>query len=417
MHLHLDTPSGAAGDMIVAACLDLGVSFDWLKGELASLGVDGYALSTEAVSRSGIAATRFVVDDHHHADMHDHSHDHSHGHEHKHQNEGLHHHHHAGPNRHLKDLLGIVESAPFSESVKERASRIFVCLAEAEAEVHGQSLETVHFHEVSGVDTLLDVVGACLALEHLGVTSISCSPLTVGSGIIECAHGSLPAPAPATLAILRSGGIPFRQANVETELLTPTGAALLAGLVDRFGACPAMRCEQTGHGAGSREIPGRPNVLRALLGTLESGLGVETDTVFELRAMVDDMTPEATAYCLERCLTVGALDAYALHGTMKKGRPGLEIVVLTHVDKLPPVRDTIFRESSTFGIRISETPRQILPRTVETVDVQDCSIRIKIGRIGDEVVHRQPEFEDCRAAACVLGLPLQEVMRLALEKL
>lgn len=440
MHLHFDPSSGAAGDMIVAACLDLGVSFDDLQTRLAALGVEGYHLSAERVQRSGMAATRFVVTDladakspghdhadshshdhghHHHEPHHNHGHSRHHGHDHAHEHPHDHgpshghghaHDHQHGPHRHLKDLLDIVETADLPPVVAERSAAAFRLLAEAEGEVHGKSPDAVHFHEVSGVDTLVDVVGACLALEMLGVTSVSCSPLTVGSGVIPCAHGTLPAPAPATVAILQKRGAPFRQADVQAELLTPTGAALLATLVDSFGACPAMRCDRIGYGAGSREIPGRPNVLRALLGTVADS-GYQTDAVVEMRTVVDDMTAEAVSVCLEECFRAGALDAYAVPATMKKSRAGLELTVLSAPASADAVRNAFFRHSSTFGLREQSIQRNILSREKVTVHVQGQPIRLKIGRIGGEIIRTQPEFDDARAAAEVLDLPLIRVMR------
>lgn len=345
-----------------------------------------------------------------------------------------------------------------STRVKERASRIFRIMAEAEATVHGQSIDRVHFHEISGIDTAVDVIGSCIALELLEVDSVSSSSPSVGSGMLMCEHGIFPIPAPATLEILKSHNIPWR-AGGEGERATPTGMALLAGLAESYGASPEITVTRIGYGAGHREFEDVPNLLRAIIGKpgragaservspntiiaqsepeptgdlvlarddasylpaaiasmLPGEKAAEGDRVAEFRFVVDDMTPEAVAYLCEKCLAAGALEAYSVAAVMKKGRSGHEVTVLSTTDAAAVVADVIWRESTTFGMRVGERSRLILPRDIRTVAVLGQKIRIKLGWRGGAVVRRQPEYEDCRAAAQATGMPLVEVFQLAKE--
>jgi len=306
-------------------------------------------------------------------------------------------------------MLALVEHAPFSPQVKERAAGAFRLLAEAEAKVHGARPEEVHFHEVSGLDTVLDVFGTCLAFEALGIARATCSPVAVGSGTIRCAHGILPSPAPATLEILARRGIPCRQLPVEHELLTPTGAALLAVLVDSFGPAPTMTPKRVGCGAGGRELPGLPNLLRAVLGETEEAAG--RDRVREWRFVVDDMTAQEIAALCESAFAAGAVEAYAIAATMKKSRPGAEVTVLAFPDRAAAVEAALWRHASTFGMRTAETERVVLDREIRTVEVRGRPVRIKLGRRGGEILRRRPEYEDCLAVARACGATLGEIQR------
>lgn len=444
MHLHLDASNGIAGDMLLAVLLEVGLDEQALTEQLAKMQVPGWRLTSEAVLRHGIAARHVQVHDeshtpvstthsHSHDEAHDHSHDHGHDHPHSHghahgyshshapaQAAGHHHHHHHhdhGPHRHLRDLLDALEQGGYSPRVQERATRVFRAIAEAEGAVHGKSPEEVHFHEVSGIDTLIDVVGACIGLELLGVSSVSCDNVTVGSGTIEIAHGTVALPAPATLAILTSAEIPYRQASESGERITPTGAALLAVLVDAFGPAPALCGGAVGYGAGSKDTPGRANVLRAVLAEQAENNENSADFVMEIRAVIDDMTPEQLANAAQTLRNAGALDVWMTPVVMKKGRAGGELTVLSTVDSSTVVIDAVFRETTTFGIRKQRVARETLERDWIEVDVRGQAVRVKRGLRRGECMTCQPEFDDCAAAATVLELPVQTVMAEAMAQL
>ncbi|MCC8108917.1 MAG: LarC family nickel insertion protein [Planctomycetes bacterium] len=413
---------------------------------------------------------------HHHGDaprsndphdpaMTDHDHDHAHEqdhthHHHSHDGAGHHHHDKGGPHRHLSDLMKLLDSPVLSDRVRERAARVFRIVAEAEATVHGRPVERVHFHEISGIDTAVDVIGSCIALDLLDVDSISAAPPAAGSGMLMCEHGIFPVPAPATLEIFKSHNIPWHSGG-EGERTTPTGAALLAGLVQTFGDSPEITVTRIGYGAGHRVYEEAPNLLRAIIGkpaepreasgrresskTIVAAVSPEPsaelvrippedprlpapiaamlpgdvadggERVVEFRFVVDDMTSETVGHLLERALAAGALEAYATPVTMKKSRPGHEVTVLALTETAPVVADVLWRESTTFGMRVGERSRLVLQREFRTVHVLGHDIHIKIGWREGVVIRRQPEFEDCRSAAVATGVPIVEVFRMAQE--
>ncbi|MCD8351322.1 MAG: nickel pincer cofactor biosynthesis protein LarC [Planctomycetaceae bacterium] len=480
MHLHLDCQFGMAGDMLLAALIDAGADKDAIVAILRSTALADFEVEAERTTRGGVSAMLLdVIDtsgvtrqgkhthdhshdhphDHDHAHEHGHSHDHEHGHDHEHEHshdhsDGGHRH---GPHRHLEDLLTLLETDTIVPRVRERASRIFRIMAQAEATVHGQTVDTVHFHEISGIDTAVDVIGSCIALELLDVDSISASPPSVGSGMLMCEHGIFPVPAPATLEILKSNNIPWR-AGGEGERATPTGMALLAGLAETYGDSPQITVTRIGYGAGHREFDDVPNLLRVIIGKpgvpgeserpgggktiitepeqevsgeivrvpldeamlpaavaamLPGEVAADGDRVVEFRFAVDDMTPESIGYLCERCLAAGALEAYAVAAIMKKGRPGHEVTVLATPDSAPVVVNVLWRESSTFGMRVGERSRLVLARDFRTVLVLGHEVRVKLGWLGGSLVRCQPEYEDCRNAALDSGRPLVEVYQLA----
>ena len=487
MHLHIDCQFGMAGDMLLAALIDAGADQETIVRMLKAIPLEDFAVESGRATRGGVAALLLDVHDlshaaregrhthdhshdhdhehdhghHHHDHEHDHSHGHDHGHEHSHDHEHHHakHHHHAsgGPHRHLDDLLSLLDSDVLSPRIRERAARVFRIVAEAEATVHGQPVDKVHFHEISGIDTAVDVIGSCIALELLDVDSISASVLSVGSGMLMCEHGIFPVPAPATLEMLKTHNVPWR-AGGEGERATPTGVALLAGLADAFGNSPEVTVTRIGYGAGHREFEDVPNLLRVIVGkpgrasSGRSGSNTiiapteretngdmvpvrddlsllpaaiasqlpgdkvpEGDRVAEFRFVVDDMTPEALAYLCEKCLAAGALEAYAVAAVMKKGRSGHEVTVLAATESASLIAEVIWRESSTFGIRVGERSRIVLPRDIRTVSVLGHKIRIKLGWLGGMTIRRQPEYEDCKAAAQAEGLSLSEIFSMAAE--
>ena len=480
MHLHLDCQFGMAGDMLLAALIDAGADPEAVASTLRALPLTGFDIDCRRTTRGGVSAMLLDVEDttgvkrkgrHTHDHSHDHG-DHEHGHHHHHHDHGDHDHDHSheghgchghshegGPHRHLGNLLALLDSDAVGARVKERAARIFRIMAEAEATVHGQSVDKVHFHEISGIDTAVDVIGSCVALELLEVDSISASTPSVGSGMLMCEHGIFPVPAPATLEILKNHNIPWRSGG-EGERATPTGMALLAGLADSFSDAPEITVTRIGYGAGHREFEDVPNMLRAIIGKpgraapgggrvssstiiaeterepggdmvrvgddssrlpaaiasqLPGDKTPEGDRVAEFRFVVDDMTPEAVAYLCEKCLAAGALEAYAVAAVMKKSRSGHEVTVLADTGAAAIVADVIWRESTTFGMRVGERSRLILARDVRTVTVLGHAIRIKIGWHGGVAVRRQPEYEDCKAAAQAEGMPLVEIFSMASE--
>ncbi len=375
---YFDCVGGAAGDMIVAALIDAGASFDRIRESLSRLPVGGYALRTERASRAGISCLRFLVETDAQASQ---------------------------PHRHLKHIVKILDDAPLPDAVRDRAKAVFTRLGEAEAHVHGCSIEKVHFHEVGAVDAIVDVVAAALALDDLGVAEIVCSPIPTGSGTVTCEHGVMPVPAPATAELLRS--VPLAACDEVGEMTTPTGAAVLTTLAAAFGPVPGMRIDAIGYGAGARSWKSRPNTVRVLIGRRDGDGAV--DEVVALHANLDDMTPEAVAYAAERLLMSGALDVYTVPIIMKKGRPGVMLSVLADPAAADDLERILFAETTTFGVRRQALRRTRMTRTHETVMTPYGAIRIKVGRVG-AVESRSPEFEDCRAAAASHGVPLRVVV-------
>lgn len=442
MHLHIDCPSGLAGDMLMGALIDAGVDAQVLQSALAKLPLGDFELHFETVHRSGLKAIHVDVVDHSHGEHH-----HGHG---EHEHHG--HHHHHGPHRHLADLVALANHASLPATVRERAAKIFLLLAQAEAKVHGKSVEEVHFHEISGIDTAVDVIGCCLALEQLAVTTISATPPAVGNGLVKCAHGVFPVPAPATLEILRSAGIPWHAGKGEGERLTPTGAALLAGLVGSFQQTPGMVAFKAGYGGGKRDTADIPNIVRVVIGELSASaesspwlltggttvMAVPATTPFheiierpsmlpdspasgadrvaEFRFNVDDMTPEAISFLCEACFTAGAVEAYVVPAGMKKSRMGHQVTVLSPPDRAAAVVETIWKHSTTFGMRVSDVARLVLSREVRTITVMNKPVRIKLGWYDGKVIRSQPEYEDCRTIALSEDVSLATVFRMAIEE-
>jgi len=379
--VYFDGSSGASGDMILGAVVDLGLSLDELRSELERLPLAGYRLEAARVSRAGLAATKVDV----RVDEPEVTH------------------------RHLADILDLLEASALESEVKGRAASLFRRLAEAEAAVHGTSPERVHFHEVGAVDSIVDIVGGVLALRWLGADRFFASPLNVGSGTVEMAHGTFPVPPPATARLV--AGVPVYGAG-EGELLTPTGALLVTAHATGYGPLPSMRIEKTGHGAGSRETEGRPNVLRLLVGEEERLAG--TDRVLVLETEVDDAAPQLLGPLVERLLEAGALDAYLTPVQMKKGRPGILVTVLCPPAEREAIEELLFRETTTLGVRRQEWDRTVLERETATVETVYGPIRVKIGRRGGTVYNAWPEFEDCQKAAAERKVAVKQVLAEAL---
>lgn len=384
---YFDCFSGAGGDMIVAALLDAGANADELRARLAPFHeptAHGFALHIEKIKKQGFAATRFRVDLNSEVKQ---------------------------PHRHLKHVVEIISAASLPALVAEQAISIFTRLAEAEAKVHGSTIEKVHFHEVGAIDAIIDVVGAVTALDMLGVKRVICSAIPVGSGTIKCDHGIMPVPAPATAELLR--GVPIASCDEVSELTTPTAAAILTTLADSYGPIPAMNIRSVGYGAGTRDGITRPNVLRVLIGDAgESTNDFETDQVAVLETNLDDATPQAIGFCSERLLAAGAWDVFSVPIQMKKHRPGVMLTVLCALNDVATMERIIFSETPTLGIRRRIENRAKLARRIETVQTKFGPIRVKIGEAND-VRTVAPEYEDCKAAAMQHNVSLQTVMESA----
>lgn len=403
--LFVDAFAGLAGDMFVAALVDAGAPLPAILDGLRGLGVDGWSARTETALRGPFAATRFVVElagavQFFAADGHDHGHDHDHGHAHAHA--------HAGSSRAWRDIRTMLTASTLPAGARDRALRTFSRLAEAEGRVHGIAAEDVGFHEVGAVDSIVDIVGACLALDLLGVERIVVGPLPIGSGHTRGDHGWIPLPAPATIELLR--GFPVYAFAHPGETITPTGAALLAALAEP-GPMPSMRVEAIGYGAGTRDPATHPNVLRVLLGAGDAGAVGE---VVELRAQVDGVTGEGIPGLIQALLDAGAVDAWVTPILMKKGRPGYAIAAIAPVEARVVVGDTLLRRGGTLGYRWTTQRREVLARRHESVETRYGPIRIKLGERAGETLHAAPEFEDCRAAADAAGVPFAEVQAAAL---
>jgi len=383
-----DCFSGISGDMLLAACLDAGLELETLRADLAGLGIQGYAIDSQSIRKQGFAARCFDVKMDASVDQ---------------------------PHRHLKHIREIIEKSSLPEEARSRSMAIFTHLAEAEAAVHGTTIEKVHFHEVGAVDAIVDIVGAVIALQRLGIDRVYCSPIPTGSGTVKCEHGLLPVPAPVTSVLLK--GVPLAQCDETGELTTPTGAAIATTLAEDFGPMPAMVIEQVGVGAGRREGEKRPNIMRIFIGELPvvSADGDESDEIVVLEANLDDISAEVVGYVYDRLFDAGALDVFTMPIYMKKNRPGTLLTVLAPPALRGKIEAIIFAETTTFGVRSHFASRRKLSRSMVKVETEDGPIRIKVGARGDQIVTASPEFEDCREVAGRTGKPLSKIMENAIQ--
>src|SRR6266851_4204206 len=428
---YLDCFAGISGDMLLGALIDAGVDPEVLNKATAALNL-GASLKIERVDRSGITATKVHVfegaklaeSDHHsrtsepaHQHTHTHQHHpqtqhehkvgHSHTHDHDHPHDHEHEHQHG---RSLSVIRTLINSANLATEVKQTAIQAFELLGASEAKIHNVDIEKIHFHEVGAVDAIVDIVAASAGIHSLKIDKWFCSPLNVGGGMVDCTHGRFPVPAPATADLLR--GFPTYSANIEKELVTPTGAALIRALSPTFGQQPAMRVEHIGYGAGSRNPKGFPNVLRLSIGESDE-VAKDTDTVTILETAIDDLSPQILAYVTEAALQQGALDVMCTAVQMKKGRLGTLITILTDDAHAPALERLLLRETSTLGIRIHQERRSCLDRTHTTVTTPFGDIRIKVGSRDGQVFNAAPEFEDCRAAAAKHNVAIKAVQQAA----
>jgi pyridinium-3,5-bisthiocarboxylic acid mononucleotide nickel chelatase len=425
---YLDCFSGISGDMFLGALVDAGVSPKLLEDTVEALEI-GARLEISRVVRGGISATKVDVYAHGEKDLPrevfweqhtDHAHDHDSSHEHSHAASHKHPRHDHGHGRGLTEIRAIIEKAAINGTAKATAIRIFEALGEAEAEIHNTSIEQVHFHEVGAVDALVDIVCAAVGAESLAVEEWVCSPLNVGGGTVKCAHGTLPVPAPATLKLLRNA--PVYSSGPQVELVTPTGAAIVKTLSARFTPFPAMKVERAGYGAGTREFPEHPNLLRLTIGEAATTEGaslsasIGSDKIAVLEANLDDLSPQVLAYAMERLLAEGALDVFSVPVQMKKGRPGALLTVLAKLEDANRLTRTIFAETTTLGVRRREEQRQTLSRRWETVATTWGPVRIKIANMNGHVSNYAPEYEDCRTLAGAQHVPLRTVMQEAIQQ-
>lgn len=474
--LYFDCFAGISGDMTIGALLDLGVDFKTLELELKKLSLSGYQLGLRRVSRSEVAASKFDVtlDEHshphehpphehphehphshkhhlhqEHEHHHDHEHSHTHEHEHVHHHDEQHHHHdhkhhhdhehshshdheheheheHSHEHRGLPEICQIIDNSTLSDWVKEKSKEIFYRLAVAEGKIHNIPAEKVHFHEVGAIDAIVDIVGACIGFELLGVDRFICSALHVGSGFVNCAHGRFPIPAPGTLELLK--GIPTYATEIKGELVTPTGAAIVSTLCSEFVPLPAMKVERVGYGAGNRDPESFPNVLRLLYGevvNLSSTKPIElaqeisrssktTETITVIEANIDDMNPQIFGYLMDYLLKQGALDVFYTSIYMKKNRPATLLTVLTEESNFKKITDTIFQETTTLGIRYYQTQRQTLSRHTTEVETAFGKAEVKFASLSGKIINVMPEYESCILLAQKANISLASIQTAAL---
>ncbi|MGD0252839.1 MAG: nickel pincer cofactor biosynthesis protein LarC [Verrucomicrobiota bacterium] len=407
--LYLDLFSGISGDMFLGALIDLGVDADRLERELKKLKLGGYHLHAARKQKSSIEGVKLDV--HLEEGRSAKGEARRHGHE-----------HHHGENRTFAEIKKLITKSKLSAWVKKKSVAVFQRIAEAEGKIHGLPPERVHFHEVGAVDSIVDIVGACIGLEMLGKPRVLASPVVEGVGWIDCAHGRFPVPAPATLAILGARGIGVTQCEEPHELVTPTGAALLAEFAESFAPMQGLIAEKTGFGIGTRENQTRPNVLRAMLGKLSTlvpqpatALDWETDRVAVLETNLDDSSGEILGHFVETALAAGALDVFHTPVQMKKNRPGVLLTVLCAEADADKFSELILRETSAFGVRRTFAERRKLRREFTTVKTRFGNIAVKIGRLNGRVVHTAPEFESCRKLAAQAKVPLKKIYEAAIK--
>jgi len=381
---YLDCFSGISGDMFVGALLDVGLPLERLLAELKKIPLGSYEFERTRALRGHLVGTRVEI-----------------------RVPGK------QPHRKLRDIEALIADSGLSTGVKEQTLKVFSRLAQAEGKLHNMPPEQVHFHEVGAVDAILDIVGTCIGLELLDISHLTCSPVNVGSGCVQAAHGTLPVPAPASLELLKD--LPIYSSGVDGELVTPTGAALISTLATGFGPIPPMRVERIGYGAGAREIPGHPNLARLLLGESAEPVRVRDgapgdEVVSVIEANVDDMSPQLYGYFIDQALAAGALDVTCTPIQMKKDRPGILLSVLCTPEKGDALAQMLFEQTTTIGVRIYEARRQILERELVSIQTAYGTVKVKVARRDGKVLNVAPEYEDCQRLASEKGVPLKQVM-------
>jgi uncharacterized protein (TIGR00299 family) protein len=372
--IYLDCHAGIAGDMLLSSLVDLGANIDYIEKQLQSLPLSPFKLNFSVQDKQGIQATSLSIDfeeDHHH--------------------------------RKASDIFKMIYESNLPSRVKERSTKVFDVIAQAEAKIHGMSVEDVHFHEVGAMDSIIDIIGGCLALENLNIDELYASPIPTGNGKIDIAHGTYPVPAPATAEILK--GIPLASFNVNSELTTPTGAAFIKALVKEVGPLHAITMEEIGYGCGTKDFD-FPNVLRAIKYTTNEGT---PDKVQVIECQIDDMTPETLSFIIEQVLDKGALDAYFTPLTMKKSRPGIQFTIICKIDDAIYFEAYMLKNTTSLGVRSYSVNRKILKRQLNTVHTKYGDILIKLGMINNKIIKVKPEFEDVKNAAKLSDQPFSLV--------
>jgi uncharacterized protein (TIGR00299 family) protein len=387
---YFDCFSGISGDMTLGVMVDIGVDPDLLKNELVKLKLDEYELSFAKVKKHGITGTKANVNLHHHE--HSDHHDHHHG-------------------RHLSDILQLIYESELTDDVKTKSKLVFTKLGEAEAKVHDVDIEEVHFHEVGAVDSIVDIVGSVIGISILGIDKIYSSPLPLGQGFVRSSHGIIPIPAPATVELLK--GIPTKQTEVQGELVTPTGAAIISTLAEGFGTIPEMVIDKVGYGAGTKELAEQPNLLRVILGTKEDSY--ESDNINIIETNIDDMSSQIYDLLIDKLLAIGAVDVFMTPIIMKKSRPAVKLTVLVDSAHLQEACNSIFTETTTMGVRIYEANRKKLSREMIEVETEYGKVSIKLGKIGDEVLKILPEYEDCKRLSVENNVPIMKIHQAVLK--
>lgn len=383
---HFDCFAGAGGDMIVAAMLDAGVDTDWLIDQVDSLAIQGLQIEVTETTRYGMRGLKFtpIVKT-----------------EQKHRN--------------LKDILEIVAASAISEPAKKQVARVFNTLAEAEAYVHGKAIDQIHFHEVGAVDSIVDIVAACTALDALQIDEVHCSTISVGGGTFKCAHGMMSAPAPATIEILKRANAPFKGGPIEKELFTPTAAAILTSITSAFGPMPPMKISSIGYGAGTLDTDSFANLLRLTIGETIDADNADTDHICLMETNIDDVTSEGIGFVFEKLLDAGALDVFTTPILMKQNRPAVKLSVMCQPEKIETIEKIIFKEGMTLGIRKQILERKKLPRQIVTVETEFGKISMKIASLDGKIVKIKPEYSDCKEAANRHNVPLNLVQQAAIK--
>ena len=425
--LYFDCFSGISGDMALGALVDAGLPLAALTQALGSLALGDAHVHADRVLRAGVSATKFRVHEHAGGSTR-HTHDHAQHPAGSHQHGGDHH-HHDHPHRSLHEIFHLIDRSSLSAAGRDRAKAMFQRLGEAEAAIHGMTVEKVHLHEVGALDSIIDIVGIVYAMEWAAADRVVCSPLNVGGGMVQSAHGLFPVPAPATVKLL--GDVPVYSGRVQKELVTPTGALIATTFAESFGPIPAMSVETVGYGAGDRDDPVTPNVLRVLIGkALDEpevaadethiaqpfrAAGVTGDRVTVIECEIDDMNPQIFGVVMERLYAAGALEVFYTPVQMKKNRPGTLLTVVAPPDKRAQMADVIFRETTTIGLRHYDVDRECLEREMVTVETPIGAVRFKIARRDGRVLNALPEFDDCAKLAAERNLSVKEVQAIAIK--
>lgn len=383
--IYFDCFSGVSGDMIIASLIDLGLDINFLKNELEKLNLKNYEIEAKKIIKGGIAATKFNIIDYKNTKK-------------------------TAKPFFLSDFNKLIDNSKLDDEIKNKIKKIFLIIANAESKVHGKQIDKIHFHEIGAIDTIIDVAGALIGIKKLGIEKIYCSKINVGTGFVEFSHGKFPVPAPATAQILKN--IPIYHDGTQSELATPTGAAIITDLASEFGEMPCMNVEKIGYGAGSKDL-GHPNLLRVFFGETNEN---KNETINVIETNIDNMNPEIYPYVIDKLMENGALDSYLTNIIMKKGRPAIKLTVLTKIEDTDKLSNIIFNETTTLGVRIFRAERKILNRETKMIKTKYGDTRVKISRLNNDIKNIMPEYEDCIKIAKKYKISLKEVYGIIRKK-